>query len=172
MPGPRYRLRPAGPADCPALAPLYRDFFSFHRRLLGNEQPLTPAEGAEAASEALGQPRSWLLVAQEEGTGALVGLVRWEEREGAFFGRELFVCPAHRGRGLGTRLLQAAEEQVRQAGADAFFVSVVPHNREMLAFAHRRGYDTLNTVELRRELAGRRPRRSRVTLFGLEFRVI
>ena len=31
-------------------------------------------------------------------------------------------------------------------------ISIVPQNRGMLAFAHQRGYDTLNTVELRKDL--------------------
>jgi hypothetical protein len=42
----------------------------------------------------------------------------------------------------------------------------------MLGFAHRRGYDTLNMMELRKELEGKRPRQDQVTLFGLEFRII
>jgi hypothetical protein len=42
----------------------------------------------------------------------------------------------------------------------------------MLNFAHQRGYDTLNTIELRKELKEKRPRRDRVTLFGLEFWII
>ncbi len=172
MTGARYRLRPAAPADLPALAPLFREFFCLHRRLLGNPEPLVDAEGTQAAQEALARPKSWMLVAEDEASGDLVGFVRWEEREGAFFGRELYVRPEHRRQGLGTWLQEAAEGQVRAAGADAFFISVVPHNREMLAFAHRRGYDTLNTLELRKELAGERPRRSRVGLFELEFWVI
>jgi hypothetical protein len=64
------------------------------------------------------------------------------------------------------------ERRVREAGGDALFVSIVPHNQQMLAFAHHRGYDTLNTVELRKELRGDRPRRGRLALLGLQFKVI
>jgi GNAT superfamily N-acetyltransferase len=172
MPASRYRIWPASADDLPDLAPLYRAFFNVHRRFLGNPAPLTDAEGAEAAREALAQPQSWILVVDDEETGGLVGFVRWEEREGAFFGRELFVQPEHRGQGLGTRLQEAVERRVGAAGADAFFISVLPHNREMLAFAHRWGYDTLNTLELRKEMGPERPRRSRVTLFDLDFGII
>ncbi|MBN1661541.1 MAG: hypothetical protein JXA93_24320 [Anaerolineae bacterium] len=56
--------------------------------------------------------------------------------------------------------------------ADAFFISIVPHNRSMLAFAHKRGYDTLNTIELRKELAGEQPHRGRTDLFGIEFKIL
>ena len=166
------RIRPATVEDLPALVPLVRDFFTLHRRFLGNPEPLPDEEAEGIAREMLGQPRSWTLVAEEGETGHLIGFVRWEEREGAFFGRELFVRPEWRGRGIGTQLQEEAERRVREAGADALFISIVPHNRRMLAFAHRRGYDTLNTVELRKELTGERPRRGRVQLFDLEFMII
>jgi len=165
-------IRSATPEDLPALIPLYRAFFTLHRQFLGNTEPLTDAEASEIAQEALQEPQSWLIVAEEVETGQVVGFARWEERDGAFFGRELFVRPERRNQGIGTRLQEEVEQRVREAGADAFFISVLPHNRRMLAFAHQRGYDTLNTVELRKELTGARPRRSRVTLLGLEFKVI
>jgi GNAT superfamily N-acetyltransferase len=166
------RIRSHTQHDLPGLLPLFQDFFTLHRQFLGGTAPLTDAEAQEIVLEATGQPQSWLIVAEEGETGQLVGFARWEERGGAFFGRELFVRPEYRDRGIGTRLQEEVERQVREAGADVFFVSVVPHNRHMLAFAHRRGYDTLNTVELRKELAGGQPRRGQVVLFDLEFQVI
>jgi hypothetical protein len=42
----------------------------------------------------------------------------------------------------------------------------------MIRFAHGRGYDTLNTLELRKDLAGERPRRARISLLDLEFKLI
>jgi len=143
-----------------------------HRQFLGNAEPLSDGEATEIAREALNQPQSWTIVAEEEESGQLVGFARWEERDGAFFGRELFVLPEYRGQGIGTRLQEEVERRAREAGADAFFISVVPHNQHMLAFAYRRGYDTLNTQELRKELQEERPRRGQVTLLGLEFKLI
>jgi GNAT superfamily N-acetyltransferase len=166
------RIRAHTEQDLPGLLPLFRDFFTLHRQFLGGTEPLNDTEAQEIVREATSQPQSWLIVAEEGATGELVGFVHWEEREGAFFGRELFVRPEYRDRGIGTCLQEEVERQVREAGADAFFVSVVPHNRHMLAFAHRRGYDTLNTVELRKELARGQPRRGEVALFDLEFKVI
>jgi GNAT superfamily N-acetyltransferase len=158
--------------DLPALAPLYRDFFALHRQFLGNTEPLADAEAREIAQDALNQAQSWIIAAEDGQTGQLIGFARWEEREGAVFGREIFVHPDHRGRGLGTRLQTELERRARENGADAIFIAIVPHNQHMLDFAHRRGYDTLNTIELRKELAEERPRRDQVTLFGLEFRII
>jgi len=42
----------------------------------------------------------------------------------------------------------------------------------MLAFAHGSGHDTLNTVELPKELEGEQPRRGRVALLGLDFHTL
>jgi hypothetical protein len=55
---------------------------------------------------------------------------------------------------------------------EALFISILPHNRQMLTFALGRGYDTLNTMELRKELAGEPTQRSRISFLDLEFRMI
>ena len=160
------------PSDFVGLVSLYHDFFACHRQLLGNSAPLTNTEALEITRESLRQKQSWLIVAEEQETGQLVGFARWEEREGAFFGRELFVCPEHRGQGIGARLLEEVERKVQQAGSDALFISIIPQNRRMLAFSVRHGYDTLNTVELRKELGNEQSRRKTITLFGLKFKII
>jgi len=165
-------IRPYTAQDRPALIALMRDFVGLHREFLGEGGAVTDAEAVQIVQETLDQPQSRLLVAEDTEAGGLAGFARWEEREGAFFGRELFVRPEYRRQGIGGRLQAEVEGQVRQAGGDALFISIVPHNQPMLGFARRRGYDTLNTIELRKELAGEQPRRGRVTLLGLEFRVI
>jgi GNAT superfamily N-acetyltransferase len=159
-------------ADAAQLVPLFRCFFALHRQLLGNPQPLGDAEAAETAEKPLNQPASWTVVAEDDESGEILGFARWEEREGAFFGRELFVRPEHRKRGIGTRLWQEVERRVVEAGGDALFVSIVPHNKDVLTVAQRCGYDTLNTVELRKELLGERPRRGQLKMLGLEWKTL
>lgn len=166
------RIRLHAIDDLPGLVPLFRGFFALHRQFLGNSEPLTEGQASEIVRASLGQRKSWTIVAEEEQSGRLIGFARWEERDGAFFGRELFVRPEYRGRAIGTRLQEEVERRVREAGGDAFFVSIIPHNQQMLAFAYRRGYDTLNTVGLRKELRGDQPRRGQVALLGMQFRVI
>jgi len=84
--------------DLPALVPLYRDFFTLHRQFLGNTEPLADAEAREITLDALNQPQSWTIAAEDSQTGQLIGFARWEERDGTLFGREIFVRPDHRGR--------------------------------------------------------------------------
>lgn len=166
------RIRPYAARDFSQLVLLFRSFFALHRQLLGNPQPLSHAEAAEIAEKSLNQSQGWTVVAEDDESGEILAFARWEERGGAFFGRELFVRPEYWRQGIGTRLQEELERRVRKAGADAFFISLVPHNQQMLAFAYRRGYDTLNTVELRKESKGDQPRRGQVTLLGLEFKLI
>ena len=166
------RIRSYTAQDFSALVQLFRSFLELHRQLLGNLQPITETEAVQTAKRSLNQPQSWTLVAEDTESGEILAFARWEERDGAFFGRELFVRPKWRNQGIGTRLHREIERRVVEAGADAFFISIVPHNRQMLAYACRHGYDTLNTVELRKELQGERPRPGRVKLFGLEWKTL
>jgi GNAT superfamily N-acetyltransferase len=166
------RVREFSVGDLHSLVPLYRDFYNLHREFLGNPNPLSDEVALEIVQESVGRSGDNLIIAEECETGRIVGFACWEEREGAFFGREVFVLPEFRGKGIGSQLLASVEIQVREAGADAFFISVIPHNQHMLEFAYQRGYDTLNTIELRKELAEKQPRRGEVTLFGLHLKVI
>ena len=165
-------ILPYEPKDSHAMELLVRDFFAWQQRLLGNHSSLDGAEASLVTAEDLLTPNSWIIVAEEETEKRLVGFVRWEKREGAFLGREIFVNPDDRHQGIGTRLQEEVERCVRQAGGEALFVSILPQNRSMLRFAFQRGYDTLNTVELRKDLTARRAKRGRISLFGLHFRVL
>ncbi|HEY63471.1 MAG TPA: hypothetical protein G4O02_02765 [Caldilineae bacterium] len=67
------RIRSATPEDLFALVPLYQAFFTLHRRFLGNEEPLSIAKATDIVQEALQQPQSWLIVAEEMETGQIIG---------------------------------------------------------------------------------------------------
>lgn len=171
------RKPPGGPGDTHCyyseedfeqLMGLFRAFFTWHRQLLGNKESLSDVEATEIARQSLGQAHSWTVVAEDASIRSVSA--RWEERDGAFFGKELFVRPECRNRGIGTRLQQEVERRVAEGGA--FLISVIPQNRQMLAYARRHGYDTVNIVELRKELLGERPRRGRVKLTGLVWKTL
>jgi len=97
--------------------------------------------------------------------------VRYECHDGAYFGRELYVRPEQRRRGIGRLLLHEVERRVRAAGEKDLFVSIVPANRVALAFALRCGYDVLNTVELRKNLDDSLSPRSEVECLGLHLKL-
>lgn len=165
-------IRNATPHDYSALVQLYREFFTLHRLFLGNPNPLGEAEVAEIAIKSIEKSDSWLLVAFDDVCRKIVAFARWEERDGAFFGQEIYVRESYRKRGVAKRIMETVEQEVIGMGGDALFISIVPHNRQMLAYAYEHGYDTLNTIELRKDLKERHSRREKVKLFGLEFKII
>lgn len=79
----------------------------------------------------------------------LVGFVMYTI-EGSTFDRSvtrgvvqnLYVDPAYRGCGIGSRLLEAAESALNEAGADILGLEVMAHNERARAFYRRHGYDS------------------------------
>jgi len=64
----------------------------------------------------------------------------------------LFVVPGRRGEGIGTELLDAAEEALREAGADAVALEALAANGRAREFYADRGYEP-HRVELTKSLA-------------------
>ena len=165
-------IRPYQLHDFTALVNLYQDFFNFHHELIGSSQITDETQAQEITLETLSQANSWIIVAEESQAQRVIGFARWEEREGAFFGREIYVLPDFRQQGIGAQLQAEVEQQVKQAGGDAIFISIVPQNQNMLIIALQLGYDTLNTVELRKDLAGHAAHRKQITYNDLNFNVL
>ena len=66
----------------------------------------------------------------------------------------LFVLPAHRRRGIATKLFSAAEELAASRGGDNLYNFVHPNNDDMIRFLNKRGYNVLNLLEIRRRDEG------------------
>ena len=151
-----FHIRPYKDGDMPGLSDLYRRFYALHHRDFLGGQAMSAEDAQTSVKEHLAKEDSWILVAEADthhpnDSGQIVGFVRFERREDCFFGGELFVHPDWRRRGIGSALLDAQEKAVREHGGNAVYLSVVPANRRMFEFIFKRGYDTLNTVELCRE---------------------
>jgi ribosomal protein S18 acetylase RimI-like enzyme len=62
------------------------------------------------------------------------------EVPGTFYVNALAVRPGLRGRGIGTRLMRAAEDGAKAAGADALSIQVFSQNTDALRLYERLGY--------------------------------
>jgi ribosomal protein S18 acetylase RimI-like enzyme len=158
--------------DFEALALLYREFFNEMREWQGWEQlKLDEEEAAKTARESL-ERNSWVFVA--EYSGRLVGFSRVQFWDGAYFVREIFVARAFRRRSIGSRLLARCEGFVRRRGETSTYLFVEPRHSISLKFLAQNGYDTLNTLELRKDFgqAGFVERRGRVSILGQELRLL
>ncbi len=155
--------------DFESLTNLVAEFFTFHRRL--NERgPLPPEEAATMIPQDMLQESSHILIAEEKQEKKVVGFCRIELHEGAYFLRELGVTENWRIRGVGTALLRAAEDYIKNAGKSNLYLSVVPRNIDAVRFFVRRGYDIINTLELRAETPKEKIQRKPLHFLGLQFR--
>jgi ribosomal protein S18 acetylase RimI-like enzyme len=85
-------------------------------------------------------------------------VVRGRYAETANRGRigNLWVAPDHRGQGIGTRLLEAAEDRLADAGVAVVGLEALADNDAARAFYRDRGYDP-HRVEYRRRTETDRP---------------
>ena len=144
------RIRRLHISDFKALSRLYRAFFNEMREWQGWEQlKLDQRQAEEIARESIGEG-SWVFVAED--SAMLVGFARVQLWDGAYFVREVFVTRPFRRQSVGSRMLASCESLVRRKGETSVYLSVEPLHSISLKFLIRNGYDTLNTIELRKDL--------------------
>lgn len=93
----------------------------------------------------------WFVVVELE-TGELVGsaMIGYDGHRG--WVNYLAVDPDHAGRGIGRRLMQHAEQVLRDAGCPKLNLQVREENRSALAFYRRLGYEFDAVVSLGKRL--------------------
>jgi GNAT superfamily N-acetyltransferase len=140
MSGSPYTVRSAAPADRDDLARLSTQ--------LG--YPMTAGEASERLAEVAGSPDHALLVAESGADGRLaawlqVSLPRIFEspRQAEIAG--LVVDEDHRGRGIGPKLLRAAEEWARQRGCAVIRVRSNVVRERAHGFYRREGFGEIKT---------------------------
>jgi ribosomal protein S18 acetylase RimI-like enzyme len=130
-------LRLATPADLQAVLKMVRDFHL--------EEGLRTAEPAvtEAVTQLLTDPstgRIWLITANDGTTAGYIVLTfgfSIEFRGRDAFIDELYVIPAHRGRGLGKQAIEQAAENAREIGVHALHLEVAHGNQRALELYRR-----------------------------------
>jgi ribosomal protein S18 acetylase RimI-like enzyme len=133
--GGEFLIRPVEEPDLPALEwdGMYRHFRRLFRQTF----------------EDMRLGRRYLLVMEHHPGGEMVGqvFIQWNSSDPRYAdGRRrgylyaLRVKPAYRGRGLGTRLIQAAEAVLRGRGMDTASIGVEKNNPRARALYERRGY--------------------------------
>jgi GNAT superfamily N-acetyltransferase len=122
-----HHVCPASLADLDALVALMRDFYR-------EDGDPFDAGASRAAFAALIAEPSWGRVWVAEEAGSAIGYVALTLSFSLEFGGhdafvdDLYVAPAHRGRGFGTALLAACEQTCRELGVRALHLAVKPSN--------------------------------------------
>lgn len=88
------------------------------------------------------------LICADRGEGMIASV--YVETRGArgYFGM-LAVDPLYQGKGVGARMVRAAEEYCRERGCGAVDITVLSLRPELLPFYHRLGYSETDTKEFR-----------------------
>ncbi|QDA31800.1 GNAT family N-acetyltransferase [Thermococcus indicus] len=147
---------------------LYIEFF----KELRAKQGWSPYAEAEYRAEAVHYFKRGDLIFLAFDEGKAIGFIRVSSREGSFWVEEIYVRPEFRGRGIGRGLVKKTEEEVLKWDS-ALYLFVLPQDRNAIAFWKRLGYDTINTIELVKDLEPT-PRDSgfhTVELLGERFRI-
>ncbi|HSS76783.1 MAG TPA: GNAT family N-acetyltransferase [Thermoanaerobaculia bacterium] len=132
-------------ADVEAILALHRDFFEEDHYAFREE------EARANLALLLDEPSLGRLFAIDDG-GSVVGyLVLTFGFSLEFSGRnavvdELYLAPAHRGHGLGTRALAAAEEACRELGIRAIHLVVEHYKKDAQALYRRVGFVAYDRV--------------------------
>ena len=134
-----HTLRPASPDDLPAVVGLIRELAEFEH--LAHLVVVTP----ESLQPHLFGPRPAAEAVVAEVQGQVVGFALFFTNFSTFLGRpglyleDLYVQPAHRGRGLGKALLQHLGALAVERGCGRFEWSVLDWNENAIAFYEKMG---------------------------------
>lgn len=131
-----HNLRQATPEDADALARLINDAFR-SERFFSDEDRTNPAGVRDYMNKGI------FLVAEEED---LIGCVYLEPRGDRFYLGLLSVQPSHQHAGLGTFLMNAAEQYCRDRNAGGIDLQIVNVRKELPAYYHRFGYTETGTA--------------------------
>jgi len=155
--GPADQIRRGGPEDLPLLEPLWVSVHHAHAASMPELAPYvddatTWAERSALYAELLAKPDTVLLLATADDTLVGYGLAHvlsagesWAADTwvtGPRIGEieSLAVFPEHRGRGLGSELLDRLEHELRVQGVTDLMLGVLPGNAGAVRLYERRGY--------------------------------
>ena len=155
--GPADQIRRGGPEDLPLLEPLWVSVHHAHAASMPELAPYvddatTWAERSALYAELLAKPDTVLLLATADDTLVGYGLAHvlsagesWAADTwvtGPRIGEieSLAVLPEHRGRGLGSELLDRLELELRVQGVTDLMLGVLPGNAGAVRLYERRGY--------------------------------
>jgi len=148
-------VAPANLSDLDAIADLWAELVAGQRE---HGAHLLADGNRETARDFLGQAVAADNVFVAERGGETVGFVQFRVESGIYdqsvergFVDNVYVRPPHRGQGIGSRLLDAAERALDARGVERVALSVLADNDAARRFYERHGYGA-HRVELERPL--------------------
>ena len=161
MEGERIVIKKADKEDSERFLDLYAEFYNDLRIRQGFKQHSRESYRGDV-ERYLSHDKVFLA---ETGRGSTVGFIRVSEREGCYWIEELYVKPEFRGKGVGRRLVNKAENYIKEHDSHVY-IMVLPQDRRAMSFWLHQGYSLLNTVELAKSLQGDKAEIRPIPLLG------
>ncbi|MBC8084605.1 MAG: GNAT family N-acetyltransferase [Hymenobacter sp.] len=143
-------IAPATPADIPALVALVNSAYRGEVATRGwtTEAHLLDGQRTDAAAllDLLTPPAATILRCTTA-TDQLRGCVYLQPQANTLYLGMLSVAPDQQARGIGKRLLQAAEAHAQQLGCTRLRITVISVRAELLAWYERHGYRLTGATE-------------------------
>jgi GNAT superfamily N-acetyltransferase len=139
-------IRPATPADARAIAEVHVASWRAAYSGIVPDDWLDRLDVAERTRQWEGWIGRSIVLVTDGGDTRVVGFVAAHEESGEI--AALYVAPDHTRRGLGTRLLAAVHERLRQAGRAEAHLWVFEANAAARAFYAARGYQPDGTTDV------------------------
>jgi ribosomal protein S18 acetylase RimI-like enzyme len=144
-----------------AVRPLWLDLLEHHRSVTPQMTVRAPEDSWQRRRAEyerwLADPGSFAVLAEQDGEPLGYALVHvtdgddtWDTGDRLAELESLSVAPAARGRGVGTALLDAVDEELERLGVTDLFLGVVASNTDAVRFYERRGLRRYLTVMHRR----------------------
>ncbi len=130
------RIRTAVPADAKKIDALFREML---RTIYHTDK----ADGYEAGylDQYWDGGENRIFVAEDDEVRAFLSVQAYREPEKTYlYADDFSVTAAYRGRGIGTRLMKAAEDYARETGIPAIVLHVEKNNGSAFRFYERLGY--------------------------------
>ena len=104
----------------------------------------------------------------------LIGFAKVQLWDGAYFVREVFVEKPFRRKSVGSKLLARCEHLAQRNGETSIYLTVEPKHSASIQYLICNGYDTLNMLELRKDLAkeNRPARQGKIDVLGHRLRLL
>jgi GNAT superfamily N-acetyltransferase len=148
------------------------DFYKELRESQGWEGSKLDKKAADQVARESLEGKSQIFFAENH--RELVGFARVQLWEGAYFVREVFVKKQFRRKGAGSKLLAACEDFVLKNGETSLYLTVEPKHSVSIEYLIHNGFDTLNMLELRKDLAidNFPERQGTVEILGYKFQLL
>lgn len=146
------KIRPNQSGDEPGLIHLIAGFRLSQAQLRGKTREINLSSAREELAEYI--EKGFPIFVAEGDRGDLVGYMVCRVDGDVVWVEALYIVPEVRRQGIASALYGEAERLAQELGGDFPYNWVDPGNEKIIRFLQKRGYNTLNLIELRRPYPG------------------